>query len=145
LLWHVNVLPGGREDEKLIGVYSSPESAERARQRSVSLPGFRDAPDGFHVDCYTLNEDHWTEGFVTETSVLICELQDTVTRGRFWSVLSALGAEEIRAQHYSDVGVEHWTFRIGPDRLTVAEDYGELIIMGPVQLVSRIQSAVRES
>lgn len=65
LLWHVNEMPGGEEDFKLIGVYSTAELAEQARQRTVTLPGFRDLPTGFVVDRYTLDRDHWTEGFVT--------------------------------------------------------------------------------
>jgi hypothetical protein len=65
LLWHVNALPGGGEDEKFIGVYSTEEMAEQARARAALLPGFRDAPEGFDVSRFTLDEDHWREGFVT--------------------------------------------------------------------------------
>lgn len=67
LLWHVNELPGGEKDAKLIGVYASPEGAEQAKGRVGSQPGFRDSPEGFLVDRYTVGQDHWTEGFVTET------------------------------------------------------------------------------
>jgi hypothetical protein len=67
LLWHVRELPGGEEDSKLIGVYSSAGAAEQAKQRILSQPGFRESPEGFQVSRYTLDEDHWTEGFVTVT------------------------------------------------------------------------------
>jgi hypothetical protein len=67
LLWHVHELPDDEEDVKLIGVYASPEDAEQARVRVGSQPGFRDSPEGFLVDRYTVGKDHWTEGFVTET------------------------------------------------------------------------------
>lgn len=66
LLWHVRETPDGSEDAKLIGIYSTAELAEQARQRAAALPGFRDRPTGFIVDRYTLDRDHWTEGFVTD-------------------------------------------------------------------------------
>jgi hypothetical protein len=68
LLWHVHDLPSSEEDAKLIGVYASAEDAERAKQRVLPQPGFRDAPDGFQVSRYTLGQDHWTEGFITVTN-----------------------------------------------------------------------------
>lgn len=52
-------------DVKFIGVYSSVESAERAVARLRTQPGFCDWPDEFSIDAYTLDEDHWTEGFAT--------------------------------------------------------------------------------
>jgi hypothetical protein len=67
LLWHVHELPDGEEDAKLIGVYSTREKAEEARHRVASQPGFREHPDGFQVSDYRLDQDHWTEGYVTET------------------------------------------------------------------------------
>jgi homoserine kinase type II len=67
ILWHVHELPGGEEDAKLLGVYSSPGSAEQARRRAASRPGFRDAPGGFHIDRYEVDADEWPEGFVTVT------------------------------------------------------------------------------
>lgn len=67
LLWHVNKLPGGEEDSKLIGVYASDEAAEQARERVSGQPGFRDSPEGFQVSRYEVGRDHWTEGFVTVT------------------------------------------------------------------------------
>ena len=65
LLWHVHELPDGEEDAKLIGVYSTPELIEQARQRAASLPGFREALDGFQVSRYPLDRDHWAEGYAT--------------------------------------------------------------------------------
>ena len=62
-LHHVHQLRDG-EDTKLIGVYSTRQQADDAIDRLSTQPGFRDHTDGFHVDRYTLNEDHWTEGFV---------------------------------------------------------------------------------
>jgi hypothetical protein len=67
LLWHVHAFDDGEEDEKLIGVYSSREEAEAAIERVKGQPGFVDAPEGFGIDPYMVNEDHWTEGYVTVT------------------------------------------------------------------------------
>ena len=68
ILWHVHVMPDGEEDEKLIGVYASTEDAEAARLRVMPQPGFRDAPEGFLIDRYSVGEDHWTEGCITVTN-----------------------------------------------------------------------------
>jgi hypothetical protein len=67
VLWHVNELPDGEEDAKLLGVYSLQESADNAKKRMLSQPGFRDFPHGFVIERYQVDQDHWTEGFVTVT------------------------------------------------------------------------------
>jgi homoserine kinase type II len=51
------------EHIKMIGVYSSEQLAKDAINRLVKLPGFSKYPDGFHIDAYPLNRDHWSEGF----------------------------------------------------------------------------------
>jgi hypothetical protein len=56
------------EDVKLLGVYSSEQMAAEAKERAIGLPGFRDAPDGFDIDCYRVDRDEWTEGFITVTA-----------------------------------------------------------------------------
>jgi hypothetical protein len=63
LLYHINEL--NDEDSKLIGVYSSQENAEKARQKTMALPGFINSPNSFLIDKCKLDEDHWQEGFVT--------------------------------------------------------------------------------
>lgn len=68
ILWHVHEIPDGEEDEKLIGVYASAEDAEAARLRVMPQPGFRDAPEGFLIDRYTVGEDQWTDGYITVTN-----------------------------------------------------------------------------
>jgi homoserine kinase type II len=57
------------EDVKFIGVYSSREKAQAALARMESLPGFANEPDGFHIDEYRMDQDQWTEGYVTVTEV----------------------------------------------------------------------------
>jgi hypothetical protein len=66
ILWHIHALPDGTEDAKLIGVYSSHALAEQAKNRAVMKPGFRDMAEGFLIDRYSVDQDHWTEGYITE-------------------------------------------------------------------------------
>jgi len=74
---HLNLLDEDREDVKMIGVYSSQESAEAAIRRLREQPGFLDLPklinpdvdeerQGFYIDAYEIDKDHWTEGYRTE-------------------------------------------------------------------------------
>ncbi len=75
VLQHAHTLPGGEEDIKLVGVYSSEALALKAVARVASQPGFRDYQvvvdpdgddsDGFHISKYAIDVDHWPEGFVT--------------------------------------------------------------------------------
>jgi hypothetical protein len=57
------LVQAGADDAKLIGVYSSPSRAEAAAKRLRQAPGFCDHPDGFTIDPYPVDEDHWREGF----------------------------------------------------------------------------------
>jgi hypothetical protein len=61
---HVHEL-GDCEDTKLIGVYSSQVGANLAVGRAMVQPGFRENPNGFSVEEYEVDKDHWVEGFVT--------------------------------------------------------------------------------
>ena len=49
---------------KVVGIYSSRALAEAAEERSRQLPGFADEPDGFSIDQYEVDHDHWPRGFV---------------------------------------------------------------------------------
>ncbi|MGH7868549.1 MAG: DUF7336 domain-containing protein, partial [Candidatus Dormibacteraceae bacterium] len=64
VLQHVHTREDSTEDIKFLGVYSSREKADAAVERLSRLPGFSDAPDGFHVDEYRVDRDHWAEGYV---------------------------------------------------------------------------------
>ena len=55
----------GCDEVKFIGVYSSEDRGWAAVERSRRLPGFCKHPDGFSVDAYEVDKDHWTEGFKT--------------------------------------------------------------------------------
>jgi len=61
---------------KFIGAYRSWDTAHAAVERLRSQPGFRDFPrlvnplvddddQGFYIDEYELDKDHWAEGFVS--------------------------------------------------------------------------------
>lgn len=53
------------DEAKLIGIYSSKEKAQRALESVENLPGFKDFPkENFNIDCYEIDEDNWTEGFI---------------------------------------------------------------------------------
>jgi homoserine kinase type II len=67
VLQHVHTFDDGEEDVKMIGVYSSRGQAEAAVERLSTRPGFSDTPEGFEIDPYVLDKDHWTEGYVTVT------------------------------------------------------------------------------
>ena len=61
---HIRAREDGAEDVKFIGVYSSREHADAAVARLSGLPGFSDVPDGFHIDEYRVDHDHWAEGYM---------------------------------------------------------------------------------
>lgn len=63
VLQHVAREDQDDEDVKFIGVYSSRATAEAAVARLRQQPGFSAYRDGFHLDEYTIDMDHWTEGF----------------------------------------------------------------------------------
>jgi homoserine kinase type II len=65
MLWHVHELPGGEEDAKLIGIYSTPSRAKAARKRAAKLAGFKDCLRGFQISPREVDKDSWTEGYVT--------------------------------------------------------------------------------
>ena len=49
---------------KVIGIYTSRQLAEAALERARVLPGFRDEPEGFTIEQYDIDQDHWPRGFV---------------------------------------------------------------------------------
>ena len=65
VLYHVHQMLSGREDVKLIGIYTSRSKAEDAIQRLSHQPGFTESKGGFEIHDHVLDKDSWTEGFVT--------------------------------------------------------------------------------
>ena len=49
---------------KVVGIYSSREMAENALERTRVLPGFAEEPQGFSIETYEIDKDHWPRGFV---------------------------------------------------------------------------------
>lgn len=64
MLWHIHDL-GDEEDWKFVGVYSSQAQVDAARERVSQLPGFCETPKDFKVERVGVDEDQWTEGFVS--------------------------------------------------------------------------------
>ncbi|MBS7252810.1 DUF7336 domain-containing protein [Flavobacterium branchiicola] len=57
---------GEFEEVKTIGIYSTFVEAEEAINRFKNKKGFKDYPiDCFSIDKYKLDEDNWSEGFIT--------------------------------------------------------------------------------
>lgn len=51
---------------KVIGIYSTEEKAGEVKEQIKVKPGFNKySEDCFYIDRYRLNENHWTEGFIT--------------------------------------------------------------------------------
>jgi len=67
MLYHTHHLPDGEDDDKLLGVYSTRELAEKKiNEKYRTLPGFN-APDGeFIISECEIDRDSWTEGFITQ-------------------------------------------------------------------------------
>jgi len=75
LVQHVHLVHEARQEVKVVGVYSSSEAALAAVHRLRKHPGFSeypilidpsasDAREGFTIDEFRIDEDHWVEGFV---------------------------------------------------------------------------------
>lgn len=65
VLQHAHSFENDLEDVKFIGVYSSKENARAAIIRLSQTPGFSETSDGFHIDVYQLDKDHWAEGYLS--------------------------------------------------------------------------------
>lgn len=53
------------DNVKLLGVYSSDEHARERIRQAQRLPGFIDEPNCFMVTQYQVDEDHWSDGYIT--------------------------------------------------------------------------------
>ncbi len=101
------------DETKLIGVYSSRSEAEAAVKRLSTQPGFSDHADGFSIDTYPLDQDHWQEGFATLVPVLL------PLEGEGTDVWRPVHAERLADGEYrvvtqnSDPDGERWTFPCG--------------------------------
>jgi hypothetical protein len=64
VLHHIDGFDSDEEDTKLIGIYSTRHLAEEAIERKRKMPGFKEAPDAFHIDEMEIDKDYWSEGFI---------------------------------------------------------------------------------
>lgn len=67
LVWHTYSEDGGDDElsnAKLLGVYSDRGKAAGRVARSVEQRGFQDWPEGFTIDEYVVDADHWRDGFI---------------------------------------------------------------------------------
>lgn len=62
---------GGCDETKLIGAYSTKEQAELAITRLKDKNGFKYRPEAFEISEYELDQDNWTEGFSTMTTIQV--------------------------------------------------------------------------
>ena len=76
VLEHLHTHDDSEECWKRIGIYKTQEDALKAIHRANTQPGFSDYPElinydnpdcknGFNIDEYELNIDHWKEGYAT--------------------------------------------------------------------------------
>jgi hypothetical protein len=65
IVQHAYENDAGYDEVKFIGAYSSEQTAKTAVERLCLQPGFRDRPEGFHIEAYEIDRDHWPEGYVT--------------------------------------------------------------------------------
>ncbi len=63
IVQHVHEFTDGTEDVKIIGIYKLESDALSAVARLQNVNGFNEHIDGFNIDKYELNKDHWSEGF----------------------------------------------------------------------------------
>jgi hypothetical protein len=64
LLWHGDDIDEGTPDAKLLGVYSSEQTALDRIERCAGLPGFAEHPDDFLISQCAIDKDEWTDGYV---------------------------------------------------------------------------------
>ena len=61
----------GRDEVCFIGVYATHADAQAAIERLRSQPGFCYWPEGFTIDEYEIGKDHWNDGFIVVTQILL--------------------------------------------------------------------------
>jgi len=62
VLQHVRENETG-ENVKFIGIYSEEHLGLAVIEKLKGLPGFKDHPEGFSLECIRVNETGWSEGF----------------------------------------------------------------------------------
>lgn len=63
MLEHVRRTVDSDDDMKVIGIFATESQAQAAIKQLKTQPGFKDYPDGFHIDAYPLGQINWSSGF----------------------------------------------------------------------------------
>jgi len=77
IILHHSYELGGCDETKLIGAYSTKEQAELAITRLKDKNGFKYRPEAFEISEYELDQDNWTEGFSTMTTIQVKSKDNT--------------------------------------------------------------------
>lgn len=63
VLYHTRVDAFGCNNDKCLGVFSSIEKVEKAKQYALQQKGFKDYPERFSAVEYEINKQEWLESF----------------------------------------------------------------------------------
>jgi hypothetical protein len=74
MLWFTRDRDEDPEIEIIVGMYETEADAQAAMRLRVDKPGFRDFPDGFHIDSWTLGQSSWDDGFVVDAATVAPEV-----------------------------------------------------------------------
>lgn len=63
VLYHTRFGENDYEDVKCLGVFSSIDKANQAKQYALTQKGFKDYPDNFDMVKYEIDKQEWIDGF----------------------------------------------------------------------------------
>ena len=52
-----------KDDDKLIGFFSTREKADIEKEKYIKMKGFKDFPEGFKIKTLTIGKSYYTKGF----------------------------------------------------------------------------------
>ena len=55
---------GEFDEVKTIGIYSSRQAAKLVVEKLKHLNGFKDHPEGFHINKFEIDSSNWVDGFI---------------------------------------------------------------------------------
>jgi hypothetical protein len=65
ILFYDRELPGGIDDERLLGVYTCHKKAKVAMRRAMRSKSLSRSLEHYVIDEYQIGKDHWESGFFT--------------------------------------------------------------------------------
>jgi hypothetical protein len=69
LVHHLKIDEDDDDNDKLIGLFRTMESARLAVARALKQPGFKENPKGFTIEFFEFDKVHWTEGFILDDNM----------------------------------------------------------------------------